>query len=247
MSHVSMRSATLVLAAVLALSAPAAAQIRVTPRPAPPPAPASRLPAAELGGPSPAASLRPAAQAPAQGAAPAVGAPAARPDSSRGRLWAPEMAGRSQAVVGAHDNDSLVKAIESQMRCTCGCNLDVFTCRTTDFTCTTSPAMHRVVLARLDSGMTAAQVIDAFQKQYGESVMMEPPKHGFNWAAYIMPFVGLLVGLVIVAFVMRGWFRVKPRGPLEGEAEGAPDASAAPAATDDEMQRLRQELERFEA
>jgi cytochrome c-type biogenesis protein CcmH/NrfF len=238
---VSMRSAALVLAAVLALTAPALAQIRVTPPPARPAAPASRLPAAELGGPSPAAGLRPAAQG--TGAA-----PGARPDSSGGRLWAPEMAGRMQPRVAARSDDSLVKAIESGMRCTCGCNLDVFTCRTTDFTCTTSPAMHRLVLARLDSGMTAAQVVDAFQRQYGESVMMAPPKHGFNWAAYVMPFVGLLFGLVIVALVIRGWFRVQPRQPLEGAAEAAPaDAPGDPAATDDELQRLRQELERFEA
>jgi len=229
MSRVSMRSAPLVVALVLALTAPAAAQTPAAPR-----APASRLPAAELGGPSPAASLRPGGQAPTA-------------DSSRGRLWDPQRAGRMQPRAAARSDDSLVKAIESQMRCTCGCNLDVFTCRTTDFTCATSPAMHRVVLARLDSGMTATQVIDAFQRQYGEAVMMAPPKRGFNWAAYAMPFVGLLIGFVIVALVIRGWFRVQPRAPLEETAETRPDASAAPAGTDDEMQRLKQELERFEA
>ncbi len=176
-----------------------------------------------------------------------AGAQARQPaaDTSRGRLSAPQMAGRSRAPATARDNDSTVIAIERQLRCTCGCNLDVFTCRTTDFTCTTSPAMHRVVLARLDSGMTAAQVIAAFQAQYGEAVMMAPPKRGFNWAAYLMPFVGLFLGLGIVAAVMRGWFRVRPRQPLEGEAPA--EAGASPAASDDEMQRLRRELERFEA
>jgi len=167
------------------------------------------------------------------------------PDTGQGRLAAPRMAGRGQAPVTARDNDSTVKAIERQLRCTCGCNLDVFTCRTTDFTCATSPAMHRVVVARLDSGMTAAQVIAAFQQQYGEVVLMSPPKHGFNWAAYLMPFVGLFIGLGIVGAVMRGWFRVRPRQPLEGEAPA--EAGAAPTASDDEMQRLKRELERFEA
>jgi cytochrome c-type biogenesis protein CcmH/NrfF len=229
MSRVSMRSAPLVFAAALALTASAAAQ-----SPAPR-APSSRLPAAELGGPSPAAGLRPGGQAPTA-------------DSSRGRLWDPERAGRMQPRVAARSDDSLVKAIESGMRCTCGCNLDVFTCRTTDFTCGTSPAMHRVVLARLDSGMTAAQVVDAFQRQYGEAVMMAPPKRGFNWAAYVMPFVGLLIGFVIVGLVIRGWFRAQPREPLEGAAEPRPDGSPAPGGgTADEMQRLKQELERFEA
>jgi cytochrome c-type biogenesis protein CcmH len=234
-----MRSAPLILAAALALAASGAAQ---TPAPR---APVSRLPASELGGPSPAGALRPGAQAPAPGSATGQ---AGRVDSSRGRLWAPDMAGRMQPRVGARSDDSLVKAIEGQMRCTCGCNLDVFTCRTTDFTCTTSPAMHRLVLARLDSGMTSVQVIDAFQRQYGESVMMAPPKRGFNWAAYLMPFVGLLVGFVIVAMVIRGWFRVQPREPLDGAAaEARPEAPAAAAGTEGELQRLRQELERFEA
>ena len=223
---VSKRSALAALAAIVALTAPAAAQTPPAPR-----TPSSRLPAAEMAV-SPAASLRPGGQAPAA-------------DTSRGRLAAPQMAGRSRAPVVARTDDSLVKAIEQQLRCTCGCNLDVYTCRTTDFTCATSPAMHRVLLARLDSGMTAAQVIAAFQQQYGESVMMAPPKHGFNWAAYLMPFVGLFIGLGIVAAVMRGWFRVRPRQPLEGEAPA--EAGAAPTASDDEMQRLKRELERFEA
>jgi len=153
------------------------------------------------------------------------------------------MAGRPQVEVTSRDNDSAVIAIERGLRCTCGCNLDVYTCRTTDFTCATSPAMHRAVLARLDSGMTAEQVIAAFQAQYGEVVMMAPPKHGFNWAAYLMPFVGLFAGIVIVALVIRRWFRVRPKEPLEGAGTQA----ESPAATDDEMQRLRQELERFEA
>jgi cytochrome c-type biogenesis protein CcmH len=153
------------------------------------------------------------------------------------------MAGRSQAPVTARDNDTLVKAIEGKLRCTCGCNLDVFTCRTTDFTCTTSPAMHRMVLARLDSGMTAAQVQAAFVRQYGEVVLMQPPKRGFNLAAYIMPFAGLLAGLVIVGLVIRGWFRARPRTPLEGAA--VPEAGAT--ASDDDLKRLQEELERFEA
>ena len=219
-------------AALVAAVALAAATAGMAQTPAAPRAPASRLPAAQLAvspGPPPAAATAP---------------QAARPDSA-GRLYAPLMAGRPREPATARDNDSTVKAIERQLRCTCGCNLDVFTCRTTDFTCATSPAMHRLVLARLDSGMTAQQVIAAFQRQYGEVVMMSPPRRGFNWAAYLMPFAGLVAGLVIVGVVMRRWFRARPTQPLEGvEGEAAP---AAPAATDDEMDRLRRELERFEA
>ena len=135
-------------------------------------------------------------------------------------------------------------AIEHRIHCTCGCNLDVFTCRTTDFTCATSPAMHRQVLARLDSNMSAAQVVAAFEAQYGQSILMQPPRRGFNWAAYLMPFVALAAGLLIVGLWMRHWVRVQPRSPrapLPGVLpSGRPGVS-------EELERLERELEKFEA
>jgi cytochrome c-type biogenesis protein CcmH len=166
----------------------------------------------------------------------------ARPGDSLGRLEVPEAAGRGARPVTAADNAALVMAIEHKIRCTCGCNLDVYTCRTTDFTCTTSPAMHQLVLARLDSGMTEAQVLDAFQKQYGEMVFMAPPRHGFNWAAYLAPFIGLGVGIGLVLGLVKRWAKTAPRQGVEAAA-----AAAAVSATPEEMAKLQQELEKFEA
>ncbi|MBI1722327.1 MAG: cytochrome c-type biogenesis protein CcmH [Gemmatimonadetes bacterium] len=160
---------------------------------------------------------------------------------SLGRLYAPNMV-QSRAPVTARDNDALVKAIEGKLRCTCGCNLDVFTCRTTDFSCATSPAMHRQVLARLDSAMTPQQIVAAFEAQYGQAVLMAPPKRGFNWAAYIMPFVGLGVGIAIVGLVMRRWIRARPATLIEVETP-PPGVGVA----GQELERLKRELERFEA
>jgi cytochrome c-type biogenesis protein CcmH len=172
-----------------------------------------------------------------------------RTGDSLGRLEAPEAAGRPAQRVTARDNEELVKDIEHKIRCTCGCNLDVFTCRTTDFTCTTSPAMHQLVLARLDSGMTAAQVLASFQRQYGDMIFMQPPKHGFNWAAYIMPFVGLGLGIGLVVGVVRRWVRSAPKPEETGAATapGAGGAAAMPGVSPEELEKLKQELERFEA
>jgi cytochrome c-type biogenesis protein CcmH len=168
-----------------------------------------------------------------------------RTGDSLGRLEVPQAAGRPAQRVTARDNEALVKDIERKIRCTCGCNLDVFTCRTTDFTCTTSPAMHRLVVARLDSGMTAAQVLASFERQYGEMIFMEPPKRGFNWAAYIMPFLGLGLGIGLVVGVVRRWARAAPKPDEAGAAgtAGEPVAGVSP----EEMEKLKRELERFEA
>jgi cytochrome c-type biogenesis protein CcmH len=177
--------------------------------------------------------------------------PAPRDTTAAGRLWAPG-AVQQRAPTTARDNDSLVKAIEGRLRCTCGCNLDVFTCRTTDFTCATSPAMHRAVLARLDSalaaGYAAAQAADTviarFEAQYGQSVLMAPPKRGFNWAAYVTPFVALGAGLVLLGFIMRRWVRARP---VEAAADTSPAPAPVGSASSGELERLQRELERFEA
>ncbi|HEY2804384.1 MAG TPA: cytochrome c-type biogenesis protein CcmH, partial [Gemmatimonadales bacterium] len=132
------------------------------------------------------------------------------------RLAYPDVV-QSHERTTARDDAAIVQAIEHKIKCTCGCGLDVFTCRTTDFTCATSPAMHRAVLARLDSAMTSEQVVAAFERQYGEAILMQPPRRGFNWAAYLMPFAALLVGLGVVAWLMKGW--VRGAGQRDGESE----------------------------
>ena len=129
-------------------------------------------------------------------------------DSSIGRLRIPTVV-QERTRTDSLDNALLVQALEKRLKCTCGCNLDVFTCRTTDFTCTTSPALHGDVLERLRAdggGLTQAsvdRVIASFVAQYGESILMQPPKSGFNWTAYLMPFVALLVGLGLVGAFAR--------------------------------------------
>lgn len=159
---------------------------------------------------------------------------------SVGRLYRPDVVQLRDATT-ARDDDEVVKALEHKIRCTCGCNLDVYTCRTTDFTCATSPAMHRTVLARLDSGLTAEQVIASFEAQYGQSVLMQPPRRGFNWAAYIMPFVGLGVGIGILGLAMRRLVKAH-----RAEAASAPD-EPPPAVSAEDMEKLKRELEHFEA
>jgi cytochrome c-type biogenesis protein CcmH len=167
------------------------------------------------------------------------GAPPSR--DTAGLLYAPRMVQQREPTT-PRDNDSLVRAIEGRIRCTCGCNLDVFTCRTTDFTCATSPAMHRQVLAMLDSSRTPEQIYAAFEARYGQAIFMAPPRRGFNWTAYLMPFVGLLLGLGMLGAVMRRWVtaRSAPRA--------APTITEAPAGvSQEELERLKRELERFEA
>ena len=100
--------------------------------------------------------------------------------------------------------------LEHQLHCQCGCNLDVYTCRTTDFSCSVSPAMHADVMGLVGGGHTAQEILAAFKAIYGEKVLMAPNKSGFNLVGYTMPFVALGAGAVIVNVLLKKWKTHEP-------------------------------------
>lgn len=120
--------------------------------------------------------------------------------------------------------------LEHGIRCQCSCTLDVYTCRTTDFSCSVSPAMHRDVMALVAGGHSAQEILDAFVGVYGERVLMAPKKEGFNWAAYLVPFAALGGGAALVTALVRKWGREAP--------EPAAVTSLPVDATPEELARL---------
>jgi len=157
-----------------------------------------------------------------------------------GRVYDPNRAGRAQTPITAADNDAHIQAIEKKLRCSCGCGLDIYTCRTTDFQCTYSPALHKEVLRLTGQGKTAQQVIDAFVAQYGQEALMAPPKRGFNLAGYFVPSIAIVIAAAVLVRVLRRWTR--------DAATAAPATTAAvPTATPQELERLRRELDRLDA
>ncbi|MGH7671272.1 MAG: cytochrome c-type biogenesis protein, partial [Gemmatimonadales bacterium] len=124
-----------------------------------------------------------------------------------GKVWDPARAGRPLTPITAADNDAAIQAIEKRLRCTCGCGLDIYTCRTTDFNCTYSPTLHRQVVALADAGKTAQEILDAFVAQYGVEMLMAPPKRGFNLAGYFAPSLAVLVAAAFLIRTLRRWTR----------------------------------------
>jgi len=165
-----------------------------------------------------------------------------------GKLWDPSRAGRPLPPVTARDNDAAIQAIEKQLKCTCGCNQDVYTCRTTDFNCTTSPAMHQRVLQLADRGKTAQGIIDQFVRENGVQILMAPPKRGFNLAGYFLPSALILAAAAVLVLALRRWARAAaatPATPATPAALAAPASPAALDATAAELERLRRELDRL--
>lgn len=176
------------------------------------------------------------AQAPDSGAVP----------SDADRLRQPWTVGANRDTVASFDNDPVIIAIERRLKCTCGCTLDIYTCRTTDFTCTYSPQLHQEVVALYQDGKTPEEIVAHFVARDGEAVLMAPEAAGFNLAGYIVP--GLVVataGLGLAAYLAR---RREVAAAPAGGATIADRGLDAPAPPEGEAaERLRRALDDVEA
>jgi cytochrome c-type biogenesis protein CcmH len=181
----------------------------------------------------------------AAAATPGSRTPAAPQDSLAGRgaigtLHDPSAVGRPLQPTSPEENAAEIQAIELRLACNCGCTLDVFTCRTTDFSCTYSPKLHREVLALRSQGMSAQQVIDAFVERYGEKALMAPKPKGFNLAGYLVPGAAIATaGAALVLLINRR------RAGLAAQAASGP-AVAPVEASPDELARLQRALDEVE-
>jgi len=178
-------------------------------------------------------------------------------DTARSRgpgdpLQQPELAGQPRAAVRPVDNDERVKTLEGRLKCTCGCNLDVFTCRTTDFSCTYSPALHREVVAQFEAGKAPEAIVQSFVARYGESILMAPKPAGFNLLGYLVPgaLVLLAGGALTLVLLRRG--RVvsspasasssTPSSSLSASTTGSAPSAPSPAPSPEELAHLREAL-----
>ncbi len=147
--------------------------------------------------------------------------------------------GRPRDTVTAIDNDPVVIGIERQLRCTCGCTLDIYTCRTTDFTCSYSPALHKEVVGLVEQGKTPEEVIAFFVEREGEKILMAPVAEGFNLAGYLVPGLGIAVaGLMLAAYLSRR---------REAVAVTAGGSAPPPAPDAEAIERLKRALDEVES
>ena len=156
-----------------------------------------------------------------------------------GTLRDPSVVGRPRQPTAIRGDEAEIQAIEQRLACNCGCTLDVFTCRITDFTCTYSPELHREVLALRDTGKTAQQILDTFVDKYGEKALMAPKPEGVvNLTGYLLPgAVIVAAGAGLALFITRRKAAVATVTTASGLASPV-DVYASP----EELDRLRRAL-----
>ena len=94
-----------------------------------------------------------------------------------------------------------------------------------------------LIKEKLQQGQSEQQIRDYFVAQYGQQVLGAPPAQGFNWLAYILPVIGIILGATIAWFTVRQWLIRRT-----GSATATPEAPAIPKEYAD---RIEKELKEY--
>jgi len=122
-------------------------------------------------------------------------------------------AAASPAVAAAPVSEDAVREVAVQLRCVVCQSLSV-----ADSPSETANQMRAVIRERLAAGQTPEQIKAYFVDKYGLWILLEPPRQGFSLLVWVVPYAGLLAGLIIVGFVVRRWTR-RPRVAPTGQPE----------------------------
>jgi cytochrome c-type biogenesis protein CcmH len=90
------------------------------------------------------------------------------------------------------------------------------------------------------AGKTKDQIKGDLVAQYGTQVLAEPPKSGFDLAAWLVPGAALLIAVIAIAIGLRRWRRA---GRRAGEA---PSSADDPPLDPSDAERLDADLARYD-
>ncbi len=76
--------------------------------------------------------------------------------------------------------------------------------------------------------------------EFGDRVLALPREKGFNLAVYLVPIAGLIAALALLAFALPRWRR-RTRALADAEP-----AAPGPALSDEDAQRLDEDLARYD-
>ena len=115
-----------------------------------------------------------------------------------------------------------VSDVEDEVVCpTCGTTLDMSTAPIAD-------RMRAFIRARIAAGDSKQEIKDALVAQFGQNVLAEPPKRGFDLLAWLLPIAGLLSAAAIVGYATWRWSRRSDDDePLDPEDERRLDDALA--------------------
>lgn len=113
------------------------------------------------------------------------------------------------------------KALAKRVMCMCGgCEDSAGLCShpggTFSGPCDTARGMQKDLDARVARNESDDAILQAYVEQYGPTVLVEPPKKGFDLLAWVMPVLLPLIALILVWQVVRRWKQKAALAPAGG-------------------------------
>jgi cytochrome c-type biogenesis protein CcmH/NrfF len=106
-------------------------------------------------------------------------------------------------LMGAGDESGRFQDLGHRLMCACGCRQILLECNHVG--CSYSERMRDELVAAVDRGDSDDLTLQSFVQKYGPTVLAAPTKSGFNWVAWIAPYVALVLGLLWVGYMARVW------------------------------------------
>ncbi|HZU22892.1 MAG TPA: cytochrome c-type biogenesis protein CcmH [Terriglobales bacterium] len=122
----------------------------------------------------------------------------------RGRARLVFAAALALTLLGAGDSDpARFSRVGKRLMCPCGCAQMLLECNHVG--CPDSDSMRAQLGAGIAHGDTDDAILAGFVATYGATVLAAPTRKGFDLLAWIMPFVALGGGIIMVVYFVRRW------------------------------------------
>lgn len=108
-------------------------------------------------------------------------------------------------TAGASAAELTFKDIAGEFMCQCGCNLVLKDCET--MPCAVKDRLKVVINGMIKNGQSREQIIKVMRVNYKDQILSAPPREGFNWMAYITPFLAVVAGGIGILFIVSVWAR----------------------------------------
>ncbi|HUY13026.1 MAG TPA: cytochrome c-type biogenesis protein CcmH [Terriglobia bacterium] len=141
----------------------------------------------------------------------------------------------SSMSFGAVAAKPTLESIGNKVYCLCGCVTTLNRCPHLPSECASRAEMEALIRKDIRAGKTEKAILNDFTAAYGVRVLASPPAHGFDLAVWILPGIGLMMGLILVIVIVKRWRRRSPPAELQDEAGIDPKLRAA---VEEEMKRL---------
>ena len=94
-------------------------------------------------------------------------------------------------------------SVSDKLICQCGCGAVLTNCPHQE--CGWGVPAKLFIAEQLANGKAPEELVQYYVSQYGEEVLAAPTKRGFNVTAWVMPFIGLVIGGVAIYLLAHLW------------------------------------------